>query len=54
MAAGRVADRPMLFANVPSALDPSMRVPGPEGGHVLSLEVLYTPVRPAGRLDRHG
>jgi phytoene dehydrogenase-like protein len=43
MAAGRVADRPMLFANVPSALDPSMRVPGPEGGHVLSLEVLYTP-----------
>jgi phytoene dehydrogenase-like protein len=43
MAAGRVADRPMLFANVPSALDPSMRVLGPEGGHLLSLEVLYTP-----------
>ncbi len=40
LAAGRVTDRPMLFANVPSALDPTMRV-GAE--HVLSLEVLYTP-----------
>ena len=33
----------MFFANVPSALDPTMRVAGPEGGHVFSLEVLYTP-----------
>jgi phytoene dehydrogenase-like protein len=30
----------MLFANVPSALDPTMRV---GSDHVLSLEVLFTP-----------
>ncbi len=40
MARGRVAERPMLFANVPSVLDPSLQV---EGRHVFSLEVLYTP-----------
>ncbi|HKA04568.1 MAG TPA: FAD-dependent oxidoreductase, partial [Acidimicrobiales bacterium] len=39
-AAGRVTSRPMLFANVPSALDPTMRV---GSDHVLSLEVLFTP-----------
>ena len=40
-AKGRVGDDPVFFANVPSALDASMRPPG--GGHVFSLEVLYTP-----------
>ena len=40
---GRMADRPMFFANLPSVLDPTMAVAGPDGGHVLSLEVLYTP-----------
>lgn len=42
-ARGGVAARPPMFVNVPSVLDPAMRVPGPEGGHVLSLEVLGTP-----------
>ncbi len=40
MASGRVADRPMFFANIPSVLDPSLRV---GDDHVLSLETLYTP-----------
>ncbi len=38
---GKVVDRPMLLVNVPSVLDDSMRVG--ESGHVLSLEVLWTP-----------
>jgi phytoene dehydrogenase-like protein len=38
---GRVAAEPTMLANVPSVLDPSM-VPQ-AGGHVLSLEVLFTP-----------
>ncbi|HEY4331095.1 MAG TPA: NAD(P)/FAD-dependent oxidoreductase, partial [Ilumatobacteraceae bacterium] len=37
---GRILDRPGLLVNVPSVLDPTM-VPG--GGHVLSLEAIYTP-----------
>ena len=37
---GRVADRPMFFANIPSVLDETMRV---GDSHVLSLETLYTP-----------
>ncbi len=37
---GRVMKRPVFFANLPSALDPSM---APVGRHVFSLEVLYTP-----------
>jgi phytoene dehydrogenase-like protein len=45
---GRIAERPMFFANLPSVLDPSMMVPGTDGGHVLSLEVLHTPYRLAG------
>ena len=45
MADGRVAERPMFFANVPSVLDPSLRV---DGGHVFSLEALYTPYRLQG------
>ncbi len=43
LARGRVAERPMFFANVPSVLDPTMTVGGGDGGHVFSLEVLYTP-----------
>ena len=43
MAQGAVAEQPMLFCNIPSVLDPTMRVPGPDGGDVFSLEVLFTP-----------
>lgn len=37
---GRVAENPVFFANVPTALDPSM---APPGRHVFSLEALFTP-----------
>jgi len=47
MGDGQIADRPPLFVNVPSVLDPTMRV-GPRGDHVLSLEVLGTPYSLAG------
>jgi phytoene dehydrogenase-like protein len=46
MARGAVAGCPMLFANTPSVLDPTLVVPDGDagaGGHVFSLEVLYTP-----------
>ena len=36
-----MAADPVFLANVPSALDPTMR--SPDGGEVFSLEVLYTP-----------
>lgn len=39
-AGGAIAPRPPMLVNVPSVLDPTMRV-GED--HVLSLEVLYTP-----------
>lgn len=45
-AAGKVADRPIFLANVPSVADPTMRPD--ERGHVFSLEVLYTPYAVAG------
>jgi len=45
MADGRVAKRPMFFANIPSVLDPSLQV---DGRHVFSLETLYTPYRLQG------
>ncbi|MEM9130942.1 MAG: NAD(P)/FAD-dependent oxidoreductase [Actinomycetota bacterium] len=38
---GRVAERPSILMNVPSAVDPSMVTA--EGSHVLSLEILFTP-----------
>jgi phytoene dehydrogenase-like protein len=38
---GRIAAEPMLLANLPSALDETMRLPA--GQHVFSLEALYTP-----------
>ncbi len=40
MGQGRIADRPILFINTPSVLDPSVTRPG---DHVLSIEVLFTP-----------
>lgn len=45
MQAGRVMDQPVMFANVPSVLDPTM---APPGRHVFSLEVLFTPYALAG------
>lgn len=55
MARGAIAARPPLFANLPSVLDPTMRVPGVDAtaptGHVLSLEVLYTPYALDGGWD---
>ena len=44
MAAGRMTEQLMHFVNVPSVLDSSMRVSGPAGAHVFSLETLYTPL----------
>lgn len=38
---GLVAPRPTMLINTPSVLDPTMTPDG--GGHVLSLEVLFTP-----------
>ncbi len=43
---GRVAERPSILMNVPSAVDPSMVTA--DGSHVLSLEVLFTPYEVAG------
>lgn len=40
MQSGRVMDRPVHFANVPTVVDPTM---APAGRHVFSLETLYTP-----------
>jgi len=48
MGAGRVPARPPAMVNVPSALDPGMRV---GDDHVLSLEALYTPYSLAGGWD---
>ncbi|MGQ0847548.1 MAG: phytoene desaturase family protein [Actinomycetota bacterium] len=45
LAAGAVAARPVLFVNVPSVLDPSMKS-GTD--HVFSMEVLFTPYALAG------
>lgn len=50
-ARGAVADRPLLLVNIPSVRDPSMMVGGAAGGHVFSLEVLYTPYSLHGGWD---
>lgn len=42
---GEVARRPVMFANVPTVLDPSM---APPSRHVFSLEVLFTPYHHPG------
>jgi phytoene dehydrogenase-like protein len=39
--AGAIAERPIFLVNVPSVADAAMRAPG--GGHVFSLEALFTP-----------
>jgi phytoene dehydrogenase-like protein len=43
---GWVAQKPMFFVNIPSVLDPTMRVDGNK--HVLSVETLYTPYSVVG------
>ena len=48
LAHGQVAERPVLLAAVPSAIDPTLRAGGPDGDHVLSLEALWTPYRVPG------
>ncbi len=45
MASGQVLERPAMFINSPSALDATL---APDGRHVFSLEVLYTPYAIAG------
>jgi phytoene dehydrogenase-like protein len=54
MGRGVVAEQPMLFVNIPSVLDDTMRA-GVESadaaGHVLSLEVLFTPYDLRGGWD---
>ena len=40
---GRIADRPQLFVQLPSVLDPSVRADLDPGDEVFSLEVLWTP-----------
>jgi phytoene dehydrogenase-like protein len=51
MARGEVAERPMLWLNVPSVVDPTMRA---GDGDVLSLEVLFTPYRLRGGWEGSG
>jgi phytoene dehydrogenase-like protein len=46
---GEVARDPMFLLNVPSVLDPAMQPEG--GGHVVSVEVLYTPYALRGGWD---
>ncbi|MFT4035948.1 MAG: NAD(P)/FAD-dependent oxidoreductase [Patulibacter sp.] len=43
---GRIAQRPPMLVNAPSAIDRSLRPP--DGGEVFSLEVLFTPYELAG------
>ncbi len=45
MARGQVLKQPAMFVNSPSALDATL---APDGRHVFSLEVLYTPYAIAG------
>jgi phytoene dehydrogenase-like protein len=48
---GIISERPQLFSNLPSVLDPSMAAGIPGGGDVFSLEVLWTPYGLAGGWD---
>jgi phytoene dehydrogenase-like protein len=45
---GVIADRPQMFVQTPSALDPTVATGLPSGSHVFSLEVLWTPYELAG------
>lgn len=48
-AAGEVVDLPVMLVNVPTLLDPAMRLDAESGQHVMSVEVLFTPYdRPGG------
>lgn len=49
-AQGRVGRDPVFMVNIPSVLDETMLAP--DGGHVFSLEVLYTPYALAGGWER--
>jgi phytoene dehydrogenase-like protein len=51
MGQGRVAERPIFYANIPSVRDESMRA---GSGHVFSLEALYTPYALEGGWSRSG
>ncbi|MEQ8718996.1 MAG: NAD(P)/FAD-dependent oxidoreductase [Acidimicrobiales bacterium] len=51
VATGHVPESPVMFVNLPSVVDASMR---PEGGHVFSLEALGTPYSLAGGWDPEG
>jgi phytoene dehydrogenase-like protein len=51
LAEGRVPERPILFAQVPSALDPTMATGLRPSGEIFSLEVLWTPYALAGGWD---
>lgn len=42
MGKGEILERPGMFMNIPTAIDPSM---APAGKHVLSLETIYTPYK---------
>ncbi len=48
MQKGEILERPMLFVNVPSINDATL---APEGEHVLSIEVLFTPYSFRGGWD---
>ncbi|MEH3054320.1 MAG: NAD(P)/FAD-dependent oxidoreductase [Patulibacter minatonensis] len=48
---GRIARRPPMLANAPSAMDDSLRPAG--GAHVFSLEVLFTPYDLTGGWNDH-
>jgi beta-carotene ketolase (CrtO type) len=60
---GLISSKPVMFANVPSYHDPSMRGDAADGTHVFSLETLFTPYgyvggwqgseEPARWLDMH-
>lgn len=47
---GQVAENPTILMNIPSVLDPTMK--SPDGRHILSLEILFTPyAHPGGWPD---
>jgi phytoene dehydrogenase-like protein len=48
LAEGLVAERPVLYINVPSVLDASLRPADRADAHVVSLEILFTPYHLSG------
>jgi phytoene dehydrogenase-like protein len=49
--AGRIAERPQFFVQLPSALDRSVAAGLPSGSEVFSLEILWTPYALTGGWD---